>query len=123
MEKNAYVLPWKNYFRSIFFFNKLDRQSDSPMDAPMINKNLIELTSWLMSFQENVACQTVQVMVFGVSSKATKKQKKMFQVTLRQIFFLFFSKNKSQNILVMINAPYGHSPCVILLSQLAVGGT
>lgn len=51
----------------------------SYMDAPTINENLIELASWLMSFQENVACQTVQVMVFGVSSKATKKPKKCFR--------------------------------------------
>lgn len=30
-----------------------------------------------MSFQENTARQTVQVMVFGVSTKATRKQKKI----------------------------------------------
>lgn len=69
------MLPWKNYFGKIFFFNKLEGQTDSPMDATTINENLIEFASWLMSFQENVACQTVQVMVFGVSSKAISKQK------------------------------------------------
>lgn len=45
------------------------------MDVTMIKVSLTEFASWLMSIQENTACQTVQVMVFGVSSKATRKQK------------------------------------------------
>lgn len=53
-----------------------------------------------MSFQANTACQIVQVMVFGVSSKATKKQKIGSEHPEPKSFVLFFSKNESQNILV-----------------------
>lgn len=41
----------------------------------MIKVSFTEFASWVMSFQENTSRQTVQATVFGVSSKATRKQK------------------------------------------------
>lgn len=66
------------------------------MDATTINENLIEFASWLMSFQENIACQTVQVMVFGVSSKATRKQKNVSGHPEVDFFFCFSAKIKAK---------------------------
>lgn len=66
------------------------------MDVTMIKVSLTEFASWLMSFQENTACQTVQVMVFGVSSKATRKQKIVSGHPEPKSFFCFSAKMKAK---------------------------
>jgi len=67
----------------------------SSMDVTMIKVSLIEFASWLMSFHENSACQTVQVMVFGVSSKATRKKKIGSDHPEPESLFCFSAKKKA----------------------------
>lgn len=60
-------------FPPFFLFINWKGGQISSMDVTMTKMHLMEFASWLMSFQANSACQTVQVMMFGVSSKATRK--------------------------------------------------
>lgn len=62
----------------------------------MTKVHLMEFASWLMSFQANSACQTVQVMVFGISSKATKKQEIGSEHPEPKSFFCFSGKMKAK---------------------------
>lgn len=82
----------------LFFFPSINRKGSliSSMDVTMIKVSLIEFASWLISFQENTASPAVQVMVFGVSSKATGKKKYGSGHPKPKGFFCFSAKMKAK---------------------------
>lgn len=106
IEVIAHVLPCKNDLHKVFFFffffppHKSEGQSDFFCECDNDKSEFNRVCILASEFSKKYCMSNCASNVFGASSKATRKQKNWFRSPRAKKFFLFFSKNESQNILV-----------------------